>query len=622
MVQDRIFTILSVVFVFTILNLSGCATTIKLPNLSYDIIRSYKTVTIYANRSRANRTAVTVEKGVFYSLIASGRVGTSKMNRPQAGYEGARPEQKLGVMIDTDYQVVPPINATIAAPADGEIRLVVEDYGFIPEYGYAKYNSKYYQDNTGSFEVTIIAWKTKKLDHIVDFFEQFKLLNPENEVAEKLLAQAQSLRTSLGQVKIASDETKSQLQEISTKPSSISAKDRDFDDQVQDVADSSSNGQQVKSQQETVGDSGAAIEPGDLYSPLMLIVSPGEMQTTSTTTIQLIGVVEDDIGLQEVEITINEKPLALGYKRGISIDFPESKKRYEFNERIPVSLGTNRIKIHATDLSGHVSEKTIVVNREELRREVWAVVVGIDKYPKLQQLKYAVKDAQAFYDLLLSSNYVSSGNIFFVTNDQAKLSNLRSILGTKLKQKAGQDDMVIIYFAGHGATERDTKSPDGDGLEKYLLPYDADPDDLYASALPMREISFILNRISSERLVFIADSCYSGASGGRTVSIEGIRANISDSFINRIAEGKGRIIMTASAANEVSAEDDTLQHGIFTYYLIEGLRGRADYDSDGLVTVDEAYRYVSEEVPRATAQEQHPVKKGSVEGQLVLGIVN
>ena len=80
--------------------------------------------------------------------------------------------------------------------------------------------------------------------------------------------------------------------------------------------------------------------------------------------------------------------------------------------------------------------------------------------------------------------------------------------------------------------------------------------------------------------------------------------------------------MTASAANEVSAEDDALQHGIFTYYLIEGLRGRADYDSDGLITVDEAYRYVSEEVPKATAQEQHPVKKGSVEGQLVLGIVN
>ena len=211
--------------------------------------------------------------------------------------------------------------------------------------------------------------------------------------------------------------------------------------------------------------------------------------------------------------------------------------------------------------------------------------------------------------------------MFHIINEEARLNTLRSVLGTKLKNKAGKKDMVIIYFAGHGGTERDANSPDGDGLEKYLLPYDADPTDLYASALPMREISYILNRIQSDRLIFIADSCYSGASGGRTVSIGGIRTNLSDNYIDRIAGGKGRVILTASAANEVSVEEEDLGHGVFTYYLIKGLRGDADYDGDGYVTVDEAYRYVSEEVPRATGQEQHPIKKGSVEGQLVLGIV-
>ena len=78
---------------------------------------------------------------------------------------------------------------------------------------------------------------------------------------------------------------------------------------------------------------------------------------------------------------------------------------------------------------------------------------------------------------------------------QANLKVLHSTLGTRIKKKAGKDDMVIIYFAGHGATERDYMSPDGDGLEKYLLPYDADPNDLYASALPMREIAHIFYRI-------------------------------------------------------------------------------------------------------------------------------
>ena len=186
-----------------------------------------------------------------------------------------------------------------------------------------------------------------------------------------------------------------------------------------------------------------------------------------------------------------------------------------------------------------------------------------------------------------------------------------------------QDDMVIIYFAGHGATERDTLSPDGDGLEKYLLPADADPDDLYASALPMRELSHIFHRLRSDRLIFIADACYSGATGGRTISItDGLRARLSDKFMDRLSSGKGRVILSASGANEVSAELSGMEHGVFTHFLIKGLEGKADANSDGLITVDEIYDYVSTEVPLATGQEQHPVKKGAVEGRLVLGIVN
>ena len=91
--------------------------------------------------------------------------------------------------------------------------------------------------------------------------------------------------------------------------------------------------------------------------------------------------------------------------------------------------------------------------------------------------------------------------------------------------------------------------------------------------------------------------------------------------MDRIARGKGKIILTASGANEVSAEKPNLKHGVFTYFLLEGLKGKADTDQDGLITVDEAYRYVSEHVPDATDQQQHPVKKGAVEGQLILGII-
>ena len=79
--------------------------------------------------------------------------------------------------------------------------------------------------------------------------------------------------------------------------------------------------------------------------------------------------------------------------------------------------------------------------------------------------------------------------------------------------------------------------------------------------------------------------------------------------------------MTASSANEVSCEKEELHHGVFTYFLLEGLRGKADADQDGQITVDEAYAYVAQKVPQATGQEQHPVRKGSVEGRFVLSVV-
>ena len=259
------------------------------------------------------------------------------------------------------------------------------------------------------------------------------------------------------------------------------------------------------------------------------------------------------------------------------------------------------------------------MTREVNRGQIWAVVIGISQYKTVRSLKYADKDALAFRDYLTKNVGVAPDHMTFLTNEQATLFNLKRSLGTDLKRKAGPKDTVIIYYAGHGAPEPDASSPDGDGLEKYLIPYDADPQDLYTTGLPMREVETIFHRLSAERVIFITDSCYSGATAGRTFSTAARRANLSDGFLNRLSKGKGRVVLTASRAGEVSEERDDLGHGVFTYYLLEGLNGKADVDGDSIVTVDEAYSYLSKHVPEATGQNQHPVKKGEVEGQLILG---
>jgi hypothetical protein len=355
--------------------------------------------------------------------------------------------------------------------------------------------------------------------------------------------------------------------------------------------------------------------------PLLLITSPEDGQEVEAGSVRLSGAVEGKQGLRSLDVFLNGRLLEASAERGIRQVGGSAPRRLNFDRKIPLDEGTNHLRVVVTDTEDLVSEKSLFVHYRPKRRNVWAVVIGINDYPRLPRLKYAVNDAEAFYRLLVEENRIPAENVILLTNERANLVNLRSTLGTRIKNAARESDMVIIFFAGHGATERDASSPDGDGLEKYLLPFDTDPADLYTTAMPMVEVGRIFNRIRSERLVFIADACYSGGSGGRTISVADMRANIGDGFLERVVGGRGKVIITASAANEVSVEKDELQHGVFTYYLLEGLRGKADLDRDSMITVDEAYRYVYEQVPKATGQEQHPVRKGSVEGNVVLSIV-
>ena len=413
------------------------------------------------------------------------------------------------------------------------------------------------------------------------------------------------------------EELESRLVELTGKLQQIDEMNRQL---LQEKEKAAQLSQELEDRERRERELMSRISAGDKVPPLLLITSPEDGRRNETDSVRLTGAAEDDQGLMRLDVLVNGRPVESGDARGIRPVEGAAPKRLSFERRIPLVQGANRIQVKATDTDGLTSERVLTIHYSPSRRNFWAVVVGINDYPQLPKLKYAVNDVKEFHRLLVEKNRVPPENISLLLNDQASLKNLRSTLGTKLKNAAGLDDMVIIFFAGHGATERDAMSADGNGLEKYLLPWETDPADLYSTAMPMREIAYIFDRIRSDRLIFIADAFYSGASGGRTIRVTGTRANITDGFLERISSGRGKVIITASAANEVSVEKDELQHGVFTYYLLEGLRGAADSDRDGTGTVDEAYRYVSEKVLRATGQEQHPVKKGSVEGSLVLSI--
>ena len=357
--------------------------------------------------------------------------------------------------------------------------------------------------------------------------------------------------------------------------------------------------------------------------PAIALATPLDGKEVKLDRIQLTGAAASEKGISRIEVRVNNELLVRRQGRGVKVvgAGPSVHPTLEFSESVNLREGANEITITAFDDKQLSTTKTLNVTRLVDKGKIWSVVIGISQYDQVRPLKYADKDAIAFHDYLRNQVGIPADQITLLANEQATLFNLKRTLGTDLKRKAGPQDTVIIYYAGHGAPETDSMSPDGDGLEKYLIPYDADPKDLYSTGLPMREVETIFHRLSAERIIFITDSCYSGATAGRTFSTASRRAVVSDKFLNRLAKGKGRVVLTASRAGEVSEERDNLQHGVFTYYLLQGLNGAADYDADGIVTVDEVYSYVSTHVPQVTGQNQHPVKKGEMEGQLILGHV-
>ncbi|MCT7975893.1 caspase family protein [Laspinema olomoucense] len=240
----------------------------------------------------------------------------------------------------------------------------------------------------------------------------------------------------------------------------------------------------------------------------------------------------------------------------------------------------------------------------------WAIVVGISKYKyeadKLN-LKYAHRDAEELVKVLQSPSGggFEKDHIVKLVNEEATTANITKALRTFLKKPA-KDDIVLIYFACHG-----TPDIDRPGIV-YLLTHDTDPKDISGTALPMREIDLSLREnLLAKRVIILADTCHSAAIGGGMGRRDARdNSNVVNSYLREVSKAKqGIALLTSAETNEVSFEDAKWGggHGVFTYYLLEGMKGAADRSpKNGIVTVGELFEYVRENVHIQTNNKQHP----------------
>ena len=338
----------------------------------------------------------------------------------------------------------------------------------------------------------------------------------------------------------------------------------------------------------------------DLSPPEITIINPkttrGIKPVSRKTGIFINGFVKDESPL--IWIKIN----------GENISFDENGN---FSKNWFLHIGRNTINIVACDIYLNSAKKSFEVDKKiETKKTVsagfdsltpegdsgapqrYAIVIGIGNYKdrKIPPLHYTVTDAQGMYNVLTNEKYgfFLKENVKILINEEASTQNIKKTFGTWLKTNVKENDFVIIYFAGHGAPEAGST---------YWVTYDSDIEDLYGTAISNDSISTMLNSIESKTIIVFLDSCYSAATvnrGWHTRSL--IEKDLFEEF-----KGEGRVVITSSNGKQLSLEIQEYGHGVFTYFLIQGLIGKADQDLDSYITLDEIWDYVKDNV-RNTAK--------------------
>lgn len=252
----------------------------------------------------------------------------------------------------------------------------------------------------------------------------------------------------------------------------------------------------------------------------------------------------------------------------------------------------------------------------------WAVVIGVSRYrdSHIPALNYAAADARAFYQWLVAPDKgaFAASNVKLLTEEQATYQNIREALFNWL-QHAIEEDLVLLYFAGHGTPA----SPDRpDNL--FLLCHDSNYQKIETTGFPMWDVDTALRRfIKARKVIVITDACHSGGIGKSfEIKRRGVfKTPRMASSMQQLTTVRDTVaVITASDDQQLSREDRIWGggHGVFTYYFIRGLDGEADFNKDHYVTLGELIPYVSEKVRRETGNDQSPTVAGKFDPALTI----
>jgi len=220
----------------------------------------------------------------------------------------------------------------------------------------------------------------------------------------------------------------------------------------------------------------------------------------------------------------------------------------------------------------------------------YAIVVGIESYrQQLPKAEFAARDAQTMTNYLTKAMGYPEENVVTLLNDRATNVDLAKYLEKWLPNNVEPGGTVFIYYSGHGA-------PDPKIGSAYLVPYDGDPTFIAETGYSLSRMYDALGKLPAKEVIVALDSCFSGA-GGRSVLAKGARPLVMNLQAGT-AISKNMTVLAASSGDQISSTYDEKGHGLFTYFMLKGIKNEDVVNPDGSLRMDDLYGYLKPQVER------------------------
>jgi len=237
-----------------------------------------------------------------------------------------------------------------------------------------------------------------------------------------------------------------------------------------------------------------------------------------------------------------------------------------------------------------------------------AMLIASSEFPQgsgIDRLQFPLNDVMEMEKTLRSDDFGFEVEKLENTTSSLVLHELDQWIS-----KADYEDLVLVYFSGHGKLNR--------SRELFLTCGNTKSENLISTALKYSQLTDLIRERSLQKVAIILDCCYAGR------AIEGTRGDPRGAIEEQVrmaveVSGSGIFFLGASCKNQTAEEREIDGHGRFTKQIIEGLRsGDADIDNDGDVSAKDLATYVKQRL-RSQSASQEPIEGGAYQGELILG---